>query len=102
MKMGHVGLKTRSLGQILKKNFVCSRDRKSDFRSDTHETWSFLKIGYVGTKSWSLGKFLSCLSNVVVHDCYLHFALLFLFNCALKNQGCRCAIKHHLSIYLSI
>ena len=40
----------------------------------------------------------------IVHVCYLHFTLLFLFNWSLNDQGCRYAIKHHnfLSIYLSI
>ena len=64
LKMGHVGSKTRSLGQILEKPCVCSigyifsriimklcrnvcPDELSDkfengshFSSDTHETWS--------------------------------------------------------------
>ena len=40
-----------------------------------------------------------CLSNFVVHVCYLHFAWLFLLNCPLNDQGCWCAIKYHVSIY---
>ena len=36
--MGHGGLKNMSLGQILEKPYVCSRDQI--FQSDTYETWS--------------------------------------------------------------
>ena len=38
LKMGHVGSKTMSLGQIIEKPFKHSRGRI--FWSDTHETWS--------------------------------------------------------------
>ena len=35
--------------------------------------------------------------------CYLHLTLLFLFNCALNDHGCRCAMKHiHVPIYLPL
>ena len=47
-------------------------------------------------------KIMDCVSllyHVVVHVCYLNFAVLFLFNCALHDQGCRSAIKHPISIY---
>ena len=37
LKLGHVGTKTRSLSQILKKPCVRSGPH---FRSDTHESWS--------------------------------------------------------------
>ena len=38
LKMGHVGSKSRSLGQILEKPCVRSRGRK--FQPHNHETWS--------------------------------------------------------------
>ena len=40
--MGHVGSKTRSLGQILEKPCVRSRGHilRPHFESDTHESWS--------------------------------------------------------------
>ena len=31
---------------------------------------------------------------------YLHYAISFLFNCALNNHGCRCPIKRHISIFI--
>ena len=40
--------------------------------------------------------YLSCLSSVVVHVCYLHFTLLFLFNCAL-NDPARLSMRHKRS-----
>ena len=38
LKMGHVGSKTWSIGQILEK--PCVRSCRPHFWSDTHETWS--------------------------------------------------------------
>ena len=42
---------------------------------------------------------LSCLSNAVAHLCYLHFALLVLFNCVLNDQGVEIHYRF-ISIYI--
>ena len=64
-KIGNLGSKTRSLGQILEK--PCVRSRGHIFESDYHETWSefvlmkcgtSLKMGHVGLKTRSLGQIL--------------------------------------------
>ena len=59
--MDHVGSKTRSLGQILEKPCVCSRDQifglifmKLDFASI--KSCTCLKMGHVESKTRSLGQ----------------------------------------------
>ena len=60
MKMGHVKSKTRSLGQILQKFCVCSREQIFGLiqmelvASMKHCT--FLKMGHIGSKTRSLGQ----------------------------------------------
>ena len=60
-KMGHVGSKIRSLGQILEKPCLCSRDQifglilmKLGLSVCLDESCTCLKIGYVGSKGRSL------------------------------------------------
>ena len=63
LKLGHVGSKTRSLGQILEK--PCVHSRGHSFESKVMElcqivnhiiSRSILKLGHVGFKTWSLGQ----------------------------------------------
>ena len=64
-KLGHVGLKTMSLGQILEKPCVHSK-RHSLIQSSRNFgrlliiiiSWSSLKLGYVGSKTRSLSQIL--------------------------------------------
>ena len=64
-KLGHVGSKTRSLGQILEK--PCVHSKRHSFESkfmkvwqivNHHISWSSLKLGHVGSKTRSLGQIL--------------------------------------------
>ena len=64
-KLGHVGSKTRSIGQILKKPCVHSRGHSFDlkFMKLYHDviiiiSRSSLKLGHVGLKTRSLGQIL--------------------------------------------
>ena len=60
-KLGHVGSKTRSLGQILEKLCVHSRGHSFDsefmnFYQNTNDHRSGSKLGNVGSKTRSLGQ----------------------------------------------
>ena len=64
-KLGHVGSKTRSLGQILEKLCVHSRRHSFDPKVmklcqivNPHICRSNLKLGHVGSKTRSLGQIL--------------------------------------------
>ena len=63
LKTGHVGLKTRSLDQILEKPCLCSRGHifsliimKPGQNVCLHEILEDLKMGHVGSKTRSLGQ----------------------------------------------
>ena len=67
-KLGHVGSKTRSLGQILEKPCVHSRGHSFDhkfMKADNIISRSSLKLGHVGSKTRSLGQILkkSCVHS---------------------------------------
>ena len=63
-KLGHVGLKTRSLGQILEKPCVHSRGHSFDHKfmkvcqnvNHHNVSWSSSKLGHIGSKTRSLGQ----------------------------------------------
>ena len=64
-KLGHVGSKTRSLGQILEKPCVHSKRHSFDSKVmklcqivNPHISRSNLKLGHVGSKTRSLGQIL--------------------------------------------
>ena len=64
-KIAHVGSKTRSVGQMLKKSCVCSRGHifsplimKPGQNSYLDEISDKLKIGHAGSKTRSLGQIL--------------------------------------------
>ena len=66
MKMDHVGSKTRSLGQILEKPCVCSRDQifvlilmKLGQSFCLNESCTCLKMGHVESKTRSLGQIIA-------------------------------------------
>ena len=63
MKIDHVGSRTRSLGQILEKPCVCSRDQifclilmKLDQSFCLNESCICFKMGHVKSKTRSLGQ----------------------------------------------
>ena len=63
LKLGHVGSKTRSLGQIIEKPCVHSRGHSLDPNFMTlyqnysaHKSKSSSKLGHVGSKTRSLGQ----------------------------------------------
>ena len=65
LKQGHVGSKTRSLGQILEKHCVHSKRHSFDGKFmklcqtvNHHNIRSCLKLGHVGSKTRSLGQIL--------------------------------------------
>ena len=65
LKLGHVGSKTRSLGQILEKPCVHSKRHSFDPKVmklcqivNSHISRSNLKLGHVGSKTRSLGQIL--------------------------------------------
>ena len=64
-KLGHVGSKTKSLGQILEKTSVYSRGHRFDHKFINYVRMliiimsrSSLKLGHVGSKTRLLGHFL--------------------------------------------
>ena len=64
-KLGHVGSKTRSLGQILEKPCVHSRGHSFDHKFmkvcqnvNILISWSSSKLGHIGSKTRSLGQIL--------------------------------------------
>ena len=65
LKLGHVGSKTRSLGQILEKACVCCRGHifsqilvKCGQNFCLDKISNMIEIGYVGSKTRSLGQIL--------------------------------------------
>ena len=61
-KLGHVGSKTRSLGQILDKHRGHSLEQKSMKlcqNVNSHKAKSSLKLGHVGSKTRSLGQIIN-------------------------------------------
>ena len=106
-KLGHVGSKTKSLGQILEKPFVHSREHSLEQKfmnlfqnvKDDHTTFLKFKTGHVGSKTRSLGqilekpcvhsigqsfdpKFMKLCQNVKPHNMWVKFET---GSCCIKN-----------------
>ena len=90
LKLGHVGSKTRSLGQTLDKPCVHSRGHRLEQKSmklcqtvKFHKSKSSSKLSHVGSKTWSLGQMMKNLmytreDRVLFKDSF-YFARMLIF-----------------------